>query len=334
MKPTIAITMGDFNGIGPEVVLRSVLSLSVRNVSSPLVIGSIDVLEFYARRLRLKLVLREVHDVSTKFLPHEVPVIDLWKFHRLHIHPGMIERESGACSGEAIEYAANLCLRGDAQGMVTAPVSKEAMALGGYRFPGQTELLAKISNSKLVTMMLIAGTFRIGLATTHTPLRNVSETISPQLLRDKLAIISNALRNDFGIQKPTIAVLGLNPHAGENGAIGDEEKRIIAPTIRRLRQRKFFVDGPFPADGFFGTQKQRQYDAVLAMYHDQGLIPLKMAGFSIGVNYSAGLRILRTSPDHGTAFDIAGKGIANPQSMIEAIRLAAAIIRNRTKRKH
>jgi 4-hydroxythreonine-4-phosphate dehydrogenase len=331
MKPIVAITMGDFNGIGPEVVLKSIISPSVQSIASPLLVGSLDVFEFYARRLQMKITLKEVRDSNVRLSSNEVPVIDLWKFHRLNIHPGKLSRESGACSGEAIEFAADLCLHGKVHAMVTAPVSKEALALGGYRFPGQTELLTEISNSKHVTMMLIAGAFRVGLATTHTRLRDVSQIISGQLLKEKLVTISGALRSDFGITLPRIAVLGLNPHAGENGAIGDEEKRIIVPLIKRLRLHNARIEGPFPADGFFGMQKQKQYDAVLAMYHDQGLIPLKMSGFSIGVNYSAGLKIVRTSPDHGTAFDIAGRNIANPQSMIEAIRLAATIIRNRAK---
>jgi 4-hydroxythreonine-4-phosphate dehydrogenase len=180
-------------------------------------------------------------------------------------------------------------------------------------------------------MMLIAAGLRVGLVTIHDPVRSVSGLISKRVIIEKLTLVHQSLKRDFAIRSPKIAVLGLNPHAGENGMIGQEEERCIRPAIAHVRTKRIRVDGPFPADGFFGVHAYMEYDAVLAMYHDQGLIPLKMLGFEVGVNFSAGLPLVRTSPDHGTAFDIAGKGIANPRSMAEAVRLAVAIVKNRKR---
>jgi 4-hydroxythreonine-4-phosphate dehydrogenase len=260
-------------------------------------------------------------------------VMNIHPFERPGVDPGKQTVRAGKFAGDAITASAKLCIAGVIDGMVTAPVSKRTMVAAGYRFPGQTELVASLSGKGPATMMLIADTFRVGLATVHVPLRMVSRRVSHQLIVQRLTAIQRALKQDFGIRRPNIAVLGLNPHAGEEGLLGSEETGIISPAIRRARANGIRAEGPFPADGFFGTHSHRNFDAVLAMYHDQGLIPLKMSGFSIGVNYSAGLPLVRTSPDHGTAFGIAGKGIADPGSMIEAIRLAAAIIHNRKKRR-
>ncbi len=215
---------------------------------------------------------------------------------------------------------------------MTAPVSKEAMFRSGYRYPGQTEFLAKRSGSRESAMMLVAGGFRIALATVHLPLKWVSKALTVDLIMQKLRVIDTSLRRDFAIKRPKIALLGLNPHAGESGHIGTEEIFTIRPAIERARRNGIRADGPFPADGFFGAAAFRSYDAVLAMYHDQGLIPLKMTAFSSGVNFTSGLPIVRTSPDHGTAFDIAGRGVADPGSMIEAIKLAASVIKNRGRK--
>jgi 4-hydroxythreonine-4-phosphate dehydrogenase len=216
--------------------------------------------------------------------------------------------------------------------MVTAPVSKEAMFRSGYRYPGQTEFLTRRSGAKSSAMMLVADDFRVALATVHLPLKRVSRALSSERIVKKLRLIDTTLRRDFAIRRPRIAVLGLNPHAGEGGHLGSEEISTITPAISRARKDGIRAFGPFPADGFFGAGSFRGYDAVLAMYHDQGLVPLKMKAFSSGVNFSAGLSIVRTSPDHGTAFDIAGRGIADPRSMIEAIKLAASVIRNRGRK--
>jgi 4-hydroxythreonine-4-phosphate dehydrogenase len=331
MKPAILITMGDYNGIGPEVALKSVSSPLVRSICRPFLVGSLDVFDYYARRLRLPARLAAVDGMTTKTPRGFIPVLRSGKGAIGRIRPGSISAASGKRSAGALERAAALCLAGDADGMVTAPVSKEAMFRSGYPYPGQTEFVAIRSKARSHAMILVAGRFRVALATIHIPLAQVPRALSMRKIAGKLRLVDATLRRDFAIRAPRIAVLGLNPHAGENGHIGKEELRVIIPAIRSARRRGIRAEGPFPSDGFFGSGGHRSFDAVLAMYHDQGLIPLKMAGFNAGVNFTAGLEIVRTSPDHGTAFDIAGKGIADPGSMIEAIRLAASIILNRRR---
>ncbi len=247
------------------------------------------------------------------------------------VFPGRVSPSAGALAGRSLERALHMCLRGEADGLVTSPVSKQAMTAGGYRSPGQTEIISARAGVKKFMMILVSGSFRVGLATVHIPLRKVSQALTIAGILEKLTTLSAALRRDFGIVRPRIALLGLNPHAGENGLIGEEERRVLGPAVRRAR-RGIRVDGPFPADGFFGSRAHLDYDGVLAMYHDQGLIPLKMQGFETGVNYTAGLPIVRTSPDHGTAFDIAGKGRADSGSMSSAVKLAVSIIHQRLRR--
>ena len=328
-KPIIGITVGDCNGIGPEITLKSIMNARIRKICTPVLIGPMDVYEFYAKKLKLPIHLQEIEPVVPTKTARHVPVMNVSPYRVPVITVGKLSEESGRFSGEAITRAATFCTNGMLDAMVTSPVSKEAMVLAGYRFPGQTEMLTSLTKSTRVAMMLIAGNFRVALATVHVPIKKVSTELSIQSLTEKIAVVHKSLRRDFAIHIPKIAILGLNPHAGENGMIGMEEQNVILPAIRTFQKKRIRVDGPFPADGFFGLHHYRNYDAVVAMYHDQGLIPLKMSGFHQGVNYSAGLNIVRTSPDHGTAFDIAGKGIANPGSMMEAISLAARIVLNR-----
>jgi 4-hydroxythreonine-4-phosphate dehydrogenase len=332
MKPLIGITLGDYNGIGIEVTLKALLSPEVHRCCLPVLVGSLEVYEWYARRLKLKLTFREIDQRPFASERDIVPVFPIRRYHVPRIRPGLLTKEAGAYAAEAIRWCTELCLNGIVDGLVTAPVSKKGMEMAGYKYPGQTEMLSQLTDSRQVMMMLLADKFRVGLATVHIPIKDVPRTISIKKILEKLLVIQTSLKRDFRIARPKVAVLGLNPHAGENGMLGSEEKRIIAPALQIARRRKnIAIDGPFPADGFFGSRMHLQYDAILAMYHDQGLIPLKLAGFEKGVNYSAGLKIVRTSPDHGTGFDIAGTGNANPQSMIEAIKLASSISINRKR---
>ena len=329
MKPTIAITIGDFNGIGPEVTLKSIASPKIKKSIQPVLIGSFDIFQFFVKMLKLDIELIAVDNLSTKIKSGSVPVLTVHPATSKSIQLGKISPDSGVCAGMAIEHAIKLCLNKEVDAMVTAPVSKEALHFAGYNFPGQTEMLAMLTRSERVTMMLLAKTMRVALATVHIPIKKVSENLFVDRIIEKLETVNSSLKNDLGIKKPSIAVLGLNPHAGENGAIGGEENEIIIPAIKKANEKGIAAVGPFPADGFFASGAYKNYDAILAMYHDQGLIPLKMTGFDEGVNFSAGLKIIRTSPDHGTAFDIAGKKIANPGSMISAIQLATSIIKQR-----
>ena len=330
MRPIIAITIGDFNGVGPEVVLKSIASKEVQKRIQPVLIGSIEIFRHYAQLLKLDLDLVETESVK-KIKAGTVPVITVQPVSVKQLQIGKTAPDAGVCAGIAIERAIKMCLDKEADAMVTAPVSKEALHFAGYNFPGQTEMLAMLTRSDRVTMMLLSSTMRVALATVHIPIRKVSENLFIDRITEKLDTVHTSLKNDLGITNPSIAVLGLNPHAGENGAIGTEEREVIIPALKKAQEKGINAAGPFPADGFFATQSFKKYDAILAMYHDQGLIPLKMSGFDEGVNFSAGLKIIRTSPDHGTAFDIAGKNMANPGSMTAAISLAASIIEQRKK---
>ncbi|MCK9408299.1 MAG: 4-hydroxythreonine-4-phosphate dehydrogenase PdxA [Bacteroidetes bacterium] len=331
MKPIIGITIGDFNGIGPEVVLKSITSPAIHKKIQPVLIGSFEIFQYYATLLKINIELTAVDSPTAKIKAGAVPVLSVHTVTTKNLQIGKNAPDAGVCAGLAIERAIKLCMDNEIDAMVTAPVSKEALHFAGYNFPGQTEMLAMLTRSDRVTMMLLSKTMRVALATVHIPLKKVSENLSIDRIVEKLDTVSTSLRRDLGIAKPSIAVLGVNPHAGENGAIGTEELEVLIPAIKKAVDKNIYAFGPFPADGFFASKAYKQYDAILAMYHDQGLIPLKMSGFDEGVNFSAGLKIIRTSPDHGTAFDIAGKNIANPGSMISAIELATTIIEYRKR---
>ncbi len=331
MKPKIALTIGDFNGIGPEIVLKSIRTPTIQKLIQPVLIGSYELFKYYSTLLKINVNLVQIDNLKSKIRSDEIPVINVGTVTVKNLQIGKNAPDAGVCAGISIERAIKLCLDKEVDAMVTAPVSKESLHFAGYNFPGQTEMLAMLTRSERVTMMLIAKTMRVALATVHIPLKRVSENLSIDRITEKLSTIHTSLKNDIGIGNPSIAVLGLNPHAGENGMIGSEEKEVLIPAIRKAQENGINAVGPFPADGFFATYSPKKYDAILAMYHDQGLIPLKMSGFDEGVNFSAGLKIIRTSPDHGTAFDIAGKNIANPGSMISAIQLATSIAQRRKK---
>ncbi|MBM4160059.1 MAG: 4-hydroxythreonine-4-phosphate dehydrogenase PdxA [Ignavibacteria bacterium] len=326
MKPTIAITIGDFNGIGPEVALKAAVLPSVRKMCVPLLVGPLNVFEHVRSTLKIRLKLQKA--VLPWKDPSTIPVLDVGDGLWSDIQYGAVTKAAGRTAGIAIEKAVEMCTGRKADAMVTAPVSKEALHLAGYNFPGQTEMIAMISRSQRVAMMLISKGLRVGLITIHTPLQLVAGHITKEKIVEKLMIFDDSLKRNFKIKAPRIAVLALNPHAGEQGWIGREEQETIAPAIGRARSESMNIDGPFAADGFFGAGTYKSYDAVVAMYHDQGLIPIKMSSFKEAVNFSAGLSIIRTSPGHGTAYDIAGRGKASVSSMVEAITLAVQFVKN------
>jgi 4-hydroxythreonine-4-phosphate dehydrogenase len=333
MKPVLAITVGDFNGIGPEIALKAIASAVARRACTPVLVGPIDVFKWYRRKLRLELKFQSPAKDARK-LPSDgrkqsVRLVETSEV--TGIHPGLIAEEAGRAAGEAIASATQMAMEGDADAIVTAPISKRALHLAGLDYPGHTEYIQHLTGAAGVAMMLVTRDLRIGLVTIHIPLSEVASVVTSELIIAKTLLVHHALRRDWQIRKPRIALLGLNPHAGEDGDIGTEEATAIAPALRILKNQSVSVEGPFPADAFFARYRPGEWDAVLAMYHDQGLIPLKMAGKGKAVNVTIGLPIVRTSPDHGTAFDIAGKGAADPSSMIEAIKLAAMVARNRRK---
>ncbi len=309
MKPRIGITIGDINGIGPEIILRSLHEIKGTD-TLPVVIAPKNVLQYYT----------ELLDTREDYELIEIDSID-----SRDIRPGIISSVSGKVAMNSIEVAIEHCMDKSLNAMVTAPISKEAVNLAGYTIPGHTEFLAEKTNAGSVLMMLVNEQLRVALTTVHVPLKDVSRSITPELIENRLNILNQSLIHDFLIKEPRIAVLGLNPHSGDGGIIGSEEQEIIIPLLQEIKAHFHHIGGPFPADGFFGQKMYRHFDATLAMYHDQGLAPFKLLSFGSGVNFSAGLPIIRTSPDHGTAFNIAGKGIADPSSFIQAYKLAASL---------
>jgi 4-hydroxythreonine-4-phosphate dehydrogenase len=327
-KPRIAITIGDFNGVGPEVILKSITDERINKLCSIFLIGSYSVLEFYNRRFKIEAMLTRINSLED-WSDKTANVIDVCDVKKRDIRIGKALALAGRCAAQAIQQGVDLCLKGYTSALVTGPLSKESLNLAGYRYPGQTEMLASLTNSERVIMMLVSKKMKVGLVTTHVPISKVVKSITKEKIIEKIEILHASLKRDFRMKNPSIAVLALNPHAGDRGVAGSEDDAVVRPAIQLLKRRHFNVGGPFPADSFFGNKSSSIYDAVLAMYHDQGLIPMKMSSFGRGVNFSAGLRIIRTSPDHGTAYDIAGKGIASADSMKEAIKLAVRLSRNR-----
>lgn len=324
----LAISMGDYNGIGPEIILKTFSESNLSESIIPVVFGSEKVLRFYRNQSDLDIKLRRINTPDLAE-PMALNVIDVTDDSQISIEPGTITRKAGATAVAAIKEATLSCLKGQADAIVTAPISKEAVNTAGFRHPGHTEYLAELCKTDDFVMLLVHEGLRVGLVTIHIPVQSVKEQVSEKAIRERISIIHRGLINDFGLFHPRIAILGLNPHAGDGGVIGREELDIIIPTINSLKKDGFHVEGPFPADGFFGSRQYKNFDAVLAMYHDQGLVPFKTIAFHAGVNVTLGLPIVRTSPDHGTAFAIAGKNQAEPQSFREAVELAVAIVDNR-----
>ncbi len=322
MKPVIGISIGDINGVGPEIILKSMDKIDLKE-SSPLIIAPKEVLDFYAKELKLVIHLNRCEFID-QINPDHINLLDL-PVEELDIFPGKLDKESGKIAMQSIELGIELASLEVSHALVTAPISKEAVNLAGYQIPGHTEFLAEQTGTEEVLMMLVTDELRVALVTAHIPISKVSETLTQELILRKLSILNNSLIKDFGIESPKIAVFGLNPHAGDGGVIGNEEIEIITPALEKACKSGVDAHGPFPADGFFGQRFDKDFDAILAMYHDQGLIPFKLVSFGKGINFTGGLPIIRTSPDHGTAFNIAGQGKANPSSFIEAYNLAVEL---------
>lgn len=330
MNIRVAISIGDYNGIGPEIILKS-LADQKREEITPVIIADPGILDYYAGKMehpvKWKVIStsHEVTDGTINVLPpnsEEPP----------ELNPGHVTRAAGRYAMQSVEKAVDLCQQQSMHAMVTAPISKEAINRAGYKIPGHTEFLAEKTGTPRFMMLLVNGKLRVGLVTIHIPLSEVPEQITEQNIFRQVRIMERTLRDDFGIKEPAIATLGLNPHAGDGGVIGTEELNIIHPALQKLRMDGIRVEGPFPADAFFGNRRFESFDGILAMYHDQGLIPFKTLSFGSGVNFTAGLPIIRTSPDHGTAFDIAGKNQARPDSFNEALELAVQLAANRLNR--
>lgn len=329
-KPRIGITIGDLNGIGPEVVMKALADNRMLSMVTPVIYGSSRVLTFYKKLLALEEFNFTPVKGKGQFAARTVNVVNCWE-DVVEINPGKATRETGTASLRALQCACAEMKEGLIDALVTAPIDKNSIHSEEFPFKGHTEYLAQEFGGGESLMFMVSESLRVGLVTDHEPLRDVASLITREKLESKLRLMESSLRKDFGINKPKIAVLGLNPHAGDGGLIGKEDDDIIKPVISDQRNKGKLVFGPLPADGFFGTAQYRQYDAVLAMYHDQGLIPFKTIAFESGVNYTGGLSIIRTSPDHGTGYKIAGKNQANELSMREAIFTAGEIFRQRAE---
>lgn len=330
MIPKIAISTGDYNGIGPEVLLKC-LSKTDLQKSIPVITGHWDIINYYADRSNLDLPLRLAADLQN-LEPGNIYIHNTLKNDWIDIQPGQLSRKAGKCAMAAVDKGISLCLDDACHALVTAPISKEAIHKAGYQVPGHTEFLAEKTNTKDYMMILASGGLRVGLATIHIPVKQIAPLLTENGLIRTLRILHHSLQKDFGIAKPEIAVLGLNPHAGDGGVIGSEEQTIITPALQKVNLNNINAKGPFAADGFFGKQLYKEFDAILAMYHDQGLVPFKTLTFGKGVNFTAGLPIIRTSPDHGTAFDIAGLNRADDASFTQAYNLAIELAGNRIKK--
>jgi len=326
-KPIIGITLGDYNGIGPEVILKSLADNRLLAFCTPVIYGSLKILHKYRRLLSLEenyfQVIKDVEQISYK----KINLINC--IEDAEIAPGQVTPEAGKAAFVCLESCTKDLLRGALHAVVTAPINKANIQNEFFNFVGHTEYFTENFNAPNTLMCMVSGKLRVALLTGHLALKDVSQSISKEKLQNKILVLQQSLQKDFGIQKPKIAVLGLNPHAGEEGLLGNEEKDIIEPVLKEFRKQGHLVYGPFPADGFFGSKKYTSYDATLAMYHDQGLTAFKTLAFEDGVNFTAGLPIVRTSPDHGTAYNIAGKNLADANSMLQAIYLACDVIKHR-----
>lgn len=324
----IVFTCGDVNGIGPEIAVKTIQKLFDLRVNEQIIF--ISPVNVFIKYYHLTYSGFPFEVFKKNELSNSKDRIIVYGLPETNPNFGKPTKQSGMTAYLALTESFNLLNKGFADAVVTAPISKFALKLAGIDFPGQTEIFANWCNEKKYMMTFLSPRMNAGLMTIHTPLNKISSSINSKLIAGAIQLISKTAKNDLGIKEPKIAVLGLNPHAGENGLIGKEELKYIKPVLDKSLFSSF-VDGPFPADAFFAMKKHKDYDFVLGMYHDQVLIPFKLLNFNNGINYTAGLPIVRTSPDHGCAFDIAGNNLADETSFYSAYLYAKKIVRNRKK---
>jgi 4-hydroxythreonine-4-phosphate dehydrogenase len=315
------------NGICLEVILKTFQNEQLLNNCTPVIYGSSKVVSYHKNIVGIEFAFNAIRSVD-QATDDRVNVVNCWQ-DNVNISLGKATEHGGKYAYQSLEWAVKDLQAGLIDALVTAPINKEAMQMANFPFPGHTEYLTQALGARESVMMLVHDELRVALATNHLPLRAVPAKITKELLLQKINLLHESLCMDFGIDRPTIAVLGLNPHAGDGGLLGMEEEQQIRPAVIEAKKGGKLVMGPFPADGFFGSGQYRKYDAILAMYHDQGLAPFKALSFGNGVNYTAGLSAVRTSPDHGTAYDLAGKNGADPTSFRNALFMAIDITRQR-----
>ncbi|MDP5093334.1 MAG: 4-hydroxythreonine-4-phosphate dehydrogenase PdxA [Polaribacter sp.] len=329
-KIIVGISIGDLNGIGIEVILKTFDDKRMLDFCTPVIFGATKVISYHKKALNNEIQVHGITDI-TQANPTKINVLNIWK-EEVEIELGKPTKVSGEYALKSLESAVNHLKENKIDVLITAPINKENIQSDAFHFPGHTEFLEEKLDGKSL-MILMTDALRIGLITGHIPISKVAETITPELITSKVETMYASLIQDFGISKPKIAVLALNPHCGDKGVIGKEDDEIIRPTIATIQETGKLVFGPYAADGFFGNETYKQFDGVLATYHDQGLAPFKALSFGKGVNFTAGLSHIRTSPDHGTGYEIAGKNLAKSSSFEEALFTAIELFRNREEHK-
>lgn len=327
-KIKVGITHGDINGIGYEIIIKTLMDSRINELCVPILYGSAKIAAYHRKALGIKNVnlniIRDASMVNTK-KSNVINCLD----ENIRVELGKSVVNAGKASVQALDKAVEDLKQGKIDVLVTAPINKENIQSEDFNFPGHTEYLMKHFQADEVLMLMVSDVMKMGVVTGHVSLKQVPEVLTQDLILRKLNILNKSLLQDFKIRKPRIAVFGLNPHASDGGVLGKEENDIIVPAIKRAKEENIMAFGPYPADGFFGSKNLRKFDAILAMYHDQGLAPFKAISFDEGVNYTAGLNIVRTSPAHGTAYELAGKNEASPASFRNALFLALDIYKNR-----
>jgi 4-hydroxythreonine-4-phosphate dehydrogenase len=327
-KPRIGITLGDLNGIGPEVIIKALGDNRLLTMMTPVVYGSTRVLSYYRKLMNLEEFNYSQVKTKGQFFSKAINVVNCWE-DAMEITPGIPSRQAGKAALLSLKKIVEESKEGLLDGFVTGPIDKNTIHGEDFPYRGHTEYLTDAFEAGQSLMLMVGNDLKVGLVTEHVPVKDIASLITKERIELKIRLLEMSLKKDFHITKPKIAVLGLNPHAGDEGLLGTEENEIIKPVIAELKNKGKVIFGPFPADGFFASSQHTKYDAVLAMYHDQGLVAFKTLAFDDGVNFTAGLPVVRTSPDHGTAYNIAGKNLADESSMRQAIYMACDIVKNR-----
>ena len=322
----LGISIGDLNGIGSEVILKTFEDNRMLELCTPVIFANAKIVSFLRKELNIDIAIHGIDKIE-QLVVGKINVLNVWR-EGVNLELGKNDDVVGSYAIKSFVAATKALKEGLVDVLVTAPINKYNIQSEEFKFPGHTDYLDKELEGDAL-MLMVHDDLRVGLLTDHVPVNEVAKHLNEKLITSKIKTIIQTLKQDFEIEKPKVAVLGLNPHSGDNGVIGKEEEEIIKPTLKKLFEAGNMVFGPFPADGFFGSAQYEKYDAVIASYHDQGLIPFKTLSFGNGVNYTAGLNKIRTSPDHGTAYEIAGKGVANHESFKEAVYLAIDVFKKR-----
>ncbi|MDC7996845.1 4-hydroxythreonine-4-phosphate dehydrogenase PdxA [Gilvibacter sediminis] len=323
---TVGISIGDLNGIGGEIILKTFLDSRMLEFCTPVIFASVKLMSFYKKHFGLQMNLHGIHKLD-QIAHKKINVFNVWK-EGVNVQFGEEHPEAGAYAIKSFKSAVRALKEDNIDVLVTAPIHKHNIQAEDFKFPGHTDYLNQELEGNSM-MFMINESLRVGLLTDHLPVKDVSAAITPELIETKIKTVTQTLKQDFGIITPKVAVLGINPHTGDNGVIGKEDDEVVRPTLAKLNEEGTLVYGPYAADSFFGTKNHLNFDAIIAAYHDQGLVPFKTLSFGQGVNYTAGLHKIRTSPDHGTAYDKAGKGEADHTSFKEAVFSAIQIYKTR-----